>query len=249
VLAKFASLGFDLPSVCASGVIGTPTWNPTENDLAGRFSSSGTHEILDYLILHSSSEEAATSPSNDVRTLKSDNPWTGTFCSSSTLGTLGDTDVGRANALTDHSVVIAKFSLPNGDSALPEAATAVFDAVVAKWSTSSGAQEAACGQTGAVCGFDTNCCEAEHSWTGVEQHCDAFECKACAGLGESCGPQLEGSACCGYNDYTTGKGMHCEWGKCARKFGTGVTCAWDEECQSRRCEWHWDWFSSGLKCL
>lgn len=247
---KLRSVGLDLAAACGT-TVGTPTWDPTLNDLAARFSSSGTHEVLDYLVLKAwSSSAAPQTPVNAVSVLRTAERWSGTFCESSTLGTLGKSGPGTASALTDHNAVAATFHLPEGGSASSAAAAAAaFDAAAAKWRSRAGAEEAACGQSGTLCGVDANCCSAASSWSGVEQHCDSFQCKACVPIGGSCGLQLEGSACCGFDDYSGGaEGAHCEWGTCVRKFAAGARCTYDSECQSKQCEWKWSWFSSGFRC-
>ena len=52
---------------------------------------------------------------------------------------------------------------------------------------------------------NSNCCGAEWSWRQREMECNInLECDFCRPLGASCFAQLEGSACCGYDDYTSG---------------------------------------------
>ena len=91
VQAKFASIGMDVASACAAGLIGTPTWDPLTNDLAYEFTSTKEAvEVLDLLIQHSSSAPSPTPPpaaagddvllKNVVSTLKTEEAWAGTFC-------------------------------------------------------------------------------------------------------------------------------------------------------------------------
>lgn len=247
---KLAAVSLDVRAACASGAVGTPTWSPSSNDLAGRFNGvGGKHEVLDYILLHSSSSGPATPAApNSVETLKVDRKWSGTFCGSSVLGTLGETYSGEASALTDHNTVTATIQLPdvpmNGKAT---GAAAAFESMLRSWRSDAGAQEAACGQSGALCAFDTNCCEAHFSWSHVEQHCsETFKCEACTPLGGTCGDtllQIEGSPCCGYDDYSSGNGAHCELTLngpiCVPKFHRGHGCVWDEECHSRDCRLQW----------
>ena len=265
VAAKnLASVNLDLHAACATGAVGTPTWDPTENDLTAIFSSSGKHQALDYLVLHSSSSQVAPPAApNSVATLKADVKWSGTFCDSAVLGTLGNTFSSSVHALTDHQRVTATFALPASpaDRAVAtSAAKTAFASMVAAWTTE--VQPAACGQSGSLCAFDSNCCTERYSWTNKEQHCDdqaslRRTCAACEPLGTSCSWGFEGSACCGYNDYSktsgTPNGAHCELtsifnpssGRCIRKYTMGSGCLHDEECQSRACSWTWKSWGSG----
>ena len=83
------------------------------------------------------------------------------------------------------------------------------------------------------------------------RHCDEFECKICRAADEACGFQLEGSYCCGYDDFTTGFGQHCECSvlgtscTCVRKFEPGSSCIFDAECQSNACSFG---FFIGKRC-
>ena len=259
---KLASVSLDVHAACASGAIGVPTWSPSTNDLSARFTEGNKHEVLDYIVMHSSSSEAKPPAApNSVATLKANAKWSGTFCDSSSLGTLGGTRRGEASALTDHNSVTATFRLPDAPADRATAlfwTTNAFNMMLRPWVTSKGAQEASCGQTGALCASDSNCCEARVSWSGVEQHCDrtSFTCAACVPLGGSCGStllQIEGSPCCGDDDYSPGNGAHCEMTlsgpTCVRKFNRGHTCLYDTECQSRNCKTeYWLWWPTGRKC-
>jgi len=250
---KLASVNLDLHAACAAGAIGAPTWDPTKNDLTAIFSSSGIHEALDYLILHSSSAPASAAPApNNVATLKTDAAWAGTFCESAMQGTLGGTFKRSVNALTDHERITATFALP-ASPADKEAATSTakvaFASMVDSWTTE--VQAAACGQSGSQCAFDSNCCNEQYSWTSVEQRCDGITCAACQPLNASCAWGVEGTVCCGYEDYTetngTPNGAHCELeskfnpssGRCIHKYAKGRYCLHDEECQSRDCSFSW----------
>jgi hypothetical protein len=252
---KLGALSLDVRAACASGAVGQPTWSPSTNDLAEKFSEGSKHEVLDYIVLHSSSPfSPPPAAANVVATLKIDATWSGSFCESSILGTLGATYDATAKALTDHNTVTAAVEVPDGADKIAEAAAA-FDDMLLSWRSSQGAQEAACGQRGSICGVDTNCCEAPFSWTGVEQHCDSFQCEACVPLGGTCGAQWEGSGCCNYDQYPNG--AHCEmrWNgpACIPKYDNGHSCWWDQECNSKNCEmtwmrgW-WSWIPAGKKC-
>ncbi|EOD26953.1 hypothetical protein EMIHUDRAFT_468925 [Emiliania huxleyi CCMP1516] len=178
---KMGAVGLDLPAACATGAIGPYTWDTSTNDLAAIFSDGDSYEasLLDYLVYSSSSDGALTGAAtpNEVSTLRAADAWAGVFCESDIFGTLAPSAPGTAHALTDHNIVTATFALPvTGGGGGAAAATAAFEASVAAWREPSGAQEAACGQQGAVCFYDTNCCEAAFSWTGVEQHCVYYEC-------------------------------------------------------------------------
>ncbi|EOD38904.1 hypothetical protein EMIHUDRAFT_466755 [Emiliania huxleyi CCMP1516] len=175
---KMGAVGLDLPAACAAGAIGPYTWDTSTNDLAAIFSDGESYEasvaasaavivLLDYLVYSSSSDGALTgqAPPKEVSTLRAADAWAGVFCESDIFGTLAPSAPGTAHALTDHNIVTATFALPAaGGGGGAAAATAAFEAA------------AACGQEGAVCFYDTNCCEAAFSWTGVEQHCVYYEC-------------------------------------------------------------------------
>ena len=81
-------------------------------------------------------------------------------------------------ALTDHSLVWATFELPRATASSATAAQvdAAFVDASDAWRTPFGAQRASCGQTGSTCALDRHCCDAAHSWSGVEQYCVLFEC-------------------------------------------------------------------------
>lgn len=180
--SKFASLGIDVAAACNAGKIGVPTWDPSNNDLAARFSSTSTHQTLDLLIQHSSSATAgngavAEIALNTVYTLRAKAAWAGTFCDDAIKGVVGNTRPGTAKALTDHNAVAAVFQLPaaSTDSAAAEAAAIVVDGVMRKWAGQVAA--ATCGQAGVQCAVDGNCCDNDNSWTGVGQTCSpSFEC-------------------------------------------------------------------------
>jgi len=254
--SKFARIGIDLDAACDAGKIGKPTWDPTNNDLARRFSSNPSkHEALDLLVQHSSSTAATEIARNTVHVLRTTDEaaWSGTFCDDSTRGVLGETRSGTATALTDHNAVTAVFPLPlpSTSTTVGGSATIAVDSVMSSWIGQVAA--ASCGQTGVICAIDGNCCNADYSWTGTEQHCSAFECKDCTPKGSSCQFQMKGSSCCGYDDYSSGSGTHCEfnWGStstCIPKHAAGAKCWFDGECQSQRCEWEWGWWSSGYRC-
>jgi hypothetical protein len=179
VKAKFAQVGIDLAAACAASAIGVPTWDPTNNDLAKRFSKgSDKHQVLDLLVQHSTSaSESAPAAANHVHVLRTVKAWSGQFCDDATLGVLGSVKSGTATALTDHNAVTASFTLPSASSASAAGAAAAVDTVVSAWSGQ--VAHAACGQAGISCVVDSNCCNADYSWTGVKQHCDAFfKCKS-----------------------------------------------------------------------
>lgn len=256
VKQKFDSLNLDVTEACQRGIIGTPTWDPTNNDQAKRGSSSGTHQVLDYLIQHSSSSSSVNvTPINQVTTLKTKRAWQGQFCIDTNLGEAGRNNLYTSNAyaLADHNLVTASFLLPIGSGSLVDAYLA-FNNVVRKWNNDIHGEvdRAACGQQDTVCRTDADCCTAEYSWNGQGQHCDSdFACSPCASLGQGCGAQWEGSECCKYEDYSSGRGAHCEmdsWtsvtATCILKFSKGEACLWDEECQSKNCSWTW----RGKKC-
>uniref|UniRef100_A0A7S2IEL5 EGF-like domain-containing protein n=1 Tax=Helicotheca tamesis TaxID=374047 RepID=A0A7S2IEL5_9STRA len=236
---KFGSVGLHIRDACTSNKIGNPTWDPTRNDLAGRFSESGTHQVLDFLIQHSSSH-AGNGPENVVSVLKSKTPWSGQFCE----GYLDVPSSGTASALSDHNVVTATFQLPQGTSTSNmDDALATYKNAINSWINGNLVDNAACGQEGSGCGTDSDCCSKEHSWTSSGQYCNnLYQCEPCRELHGSCGPQIEGSMCCGYNDYKSDRGTHCEivgnlGAICIRKFVDGTSCLWDEECRSKRCIW------------
>lgn len=215
-----------------------------------------THEVLDLLVQHSTSASgSAGSPAaNHVHVLRTVTPWSGQFCTDATIGEAVASNVqsGTATALTDHNAVTASFTLPGASSASAAGAGAAVDTVVSAWSGQVAL--AACGQTDISCAVDSNCCNADYSWTRVEQHCNAFKCEDCQGEGSSCSIQFEGSSCCGYDDYSSGNGLHCEsniWDfsmTCIKKFNSGASCSWDEECNSGSCDigwvgsWYWGWW-------
>lgn len=258
VIAKLAAVGLDLPAACAAGAVGAPSWDPTHNDLAARFSHGAAHEVLDYVIRHSASDPsgspAVAPPRNVVRPLKKTEAWAGSFCESATLGTLGTTYPGTAHALTDHNVVTASVPLPRPAPASGAAATAFRD-VIGAWVGLSGADAASCGQAGdgwgTVCASDAGCCGADYAWAGSENHCSlARECSHCSILGEGC--NTGASSCCGQSDYSSGTGQQCELGLggfvCIPKLDQGERCVFDDECHSRGCDWSWEWLSSGYFC-
>jgi len=191
VKSKFASVGIDVDAACKADKIGIPTWDPTNNDLAKRFSSTGLHEVLDLVIQHSSSATssngvAAEIAQNTVHILRAKTPWTGTFCDDAEQGVLGNTRSGKATALTDHNAVTAAFPLPaaSEDSDAAEGAVMLVDGVM---STFIGqVASSACGQEGVQCAVDDNCCDSENSWTGVGQTCWIFECTPKSNSGARC---------------------------------------------------------------
>jgi len=246
VQQKFESIGLDIKAACEENAIGVPTWDPWSNDLADRFSDDSTHEVLDYLIQHSSSH-ASLMANNAVSVFKTKDVWTGEFCDNTSLGGLipGNLDEGEAHALTDHNIVTATFKLPNraiigGNND----AVSLFDDTIFAWDNGL-VDETACGQEASVCWTDDDCCDAEYSWTGQGQHCNGIYCKPCSATDGPCELQLEGSSCCGYDDYTSGQGTYCETnlslkGMCILKFAQGGGCTFDEECQSHCCSgWLW----------
>ena len=221
--SKFASIGIDVVAACQNGKIGTPTWDPTNNDLAKRFSSSGLTEVLDLLIQHSTStasgnDVAAEIAQNTVYNLRSLVPWTGTFCDDGSAGVIGGTHAGSATALTDHNAVTAVFQLPaaSTDAAAAETAASVVDGVMSTWIWKVAASS--CGQNGVQCAVDGNCCDSTNSWTGVGQTCSSSF----------------------------------EWGwpsfECIPKSNSGVSCWLDSECQSNQCNWVWNWYNTGYFC-
>lgn len=189
--SKFASVGIDVDAACKADKIGIPTWDPTNNDLAKRFSSTGLHEALDLLIQHSSSTTssngvAAEIAQNTVYTLRAKTSWTGTFCDDATKGVVGNTQAGNATALTDHNAVTAVFQLPaaSEDLAAAEGAVVLVDGVMNTWIGQVAAS--ACGQEGVQCAVDDNCCDSENSWNGVGQTCSSFECTPESNAGVRC---------------------------------------------------------------
>jgi len=204
VKQKFESLNMDVLQACENGVIGEPTWDPTNNDLADRFSDSPTHEVLDYLIQFASST-TSENPVNDVSVLKTKTPWNGQFCKDD-YETYQDT----AFALSDHNIVTASFTIPDTipGSTFAKAKQAAIPSIK-NWNQVE-VDNAACGQIDAVCWTDANCCTVDYSWTGQGGQCDGIYCDRCSLVTESCGIQIEGSECCGYYDYTSGSGTHCE---------------------------------------
>jgi len=181
VIDKFASMGLDIVAACLSGAIGQPTWDQTNNELAGAFTGHDIHQVLDYLFVQSSSEAArihAASAKNEVRTLRTAVPWNGTFCESDVLGTIGRTYTDSFHALTDHNAVVASFDLPPATTTDASLAAAAFAEAVLEWRTNAGAQQAACGQEGTQCAIDANCCDGEHSYYGRELSCKRRECQA-----------------------------------------------------------------------
>lgn len=177
VVAKFAALGLNVSAACSAGTIGTATWDPTLNDLADRFSSNNFHQVLDYVIEHSTSAPAGGRVSdhgaNVVHTAKTaaSQSWAGTFCSSSMLGETGDTTTGSATALTDHNMVTARFSLPvaPSDGTLPAGVQSGFATVVADW-VGGTVGDGACGQLETPCLADSNCCNGPYSWNGRDMY-------------------------------------------------------------------------------
>ncbi|CAB9498118.1 expressed unknown protein [Seminavis robusta] len=245
VFQKFHSVGLGLLGACQTGIIGKPTWDPTNNDLADRFSEDSTHQVLDYLIQHSSSS-SSSNPVNVVTTLKTKEPWSGQFCHDTTLGEAKPNNLYRASAyaLSDHNLVTATFTLPDSSGASTWAARIAFNNAVRSWNSGI-VDEAACGQQGTVCWTDDDCCNSAYSWNGIGQTCNGIYCAPCAELGQSCGAQLEGSDCCGYYDFTSGEGLHCQKtddlfsldARCVHKFDRGTYCLWDGECKSNNCNW------------
>ena len=79
------------------------------------------------------------------------------------------------------------------------------------------------------------------SWAGKTLSPTPSPTPTCRSAGEACGTQLEGSNCCGNDDFTTGNGQHCdcpvfETGcTCVPKFESGATCLRDVACQSNAC--------------
>ncbi len=237
VKTKFNALGFDLEENCKDGVFGQPTWDPTNNDLAGRFSTSGRHEVLDYLIEYGSSG-AAEVATNNVHQLSYTPGWSGQFCNDSSQGVLGGVKSGTAHSLSDHNAVVASFDLPPAMSSVVSPTT-VFNAAFDQYAV----QEAACGQASTQCVVDTNCCRSpEYAFDGNGYQCSGGSCQMCKVQGASCDWWSQGSECCGYNDYPGG--LHCEASQCVRKFSKGSSCIYDHECDSHSCSWSW----SGRRC-
>jgi hypothetical protein len=218
VKSKYKSVGIDVAEACQKGKIGQPTWDPTNNDLAKRFSSTGLHEVLDLLIQHSSSTASSEIAQNTVYNLRAKVPWTGTFCDDGSTGVIAGIYTDSATALTDHNAVTAAFQLPaaSTDSAAAEAAADVLDDVMSNWKFEVAASS--CGQDGVQCAVDENCCDSENSWNGV---------------GQTCSSSFEWS------------GISFE---CTSKSNSGVRCWYDSECQSNQCNWVWNWFNTGYFC-
>ena len=234
VKTKFNALNFDLVRNCQDGIIGAPTWDPTNNDLAGRFSTSGKHEILDFLIEYGSSDTAKDAK-NNVYNISYAPGWSGQFCDNPSQGVLGGTHQGNAKSLSDHNAVVASFDLPYAASTIPDAAN-VFDAAFDQFAV----QKAACGQASTQCVVDANCCRSkEYSFDGNAYQCSHGACVPAKLEGESCTWLREGSECMDYNVYNAGVGLHCESGTCVRKYQAGASCLYDHECDSNSCSWGW----------
>lgn len=185
MLQKYSSINFDVTAACAAGAIPQPTWSPTQNDLTARFTSNPKkHESLDFLMLQDSKPAAAAAANATRHLFKKDVPWSGTFCKSSTLGTIGDTETADVHSLTDHLPVTAKFSLPSGDASTITAAATAWKEFQTEWSETD-MQKSSCGSLETTrCLKDSNCCGSPYSLDGInyvcntkltklERHCEA----------------------------------------------------------------------------
>ena len=236
-IRNFKAMNFDVRSACQHKLIHKATWDPTANDMAGKFSKSGTHEILDYVIMHSSSGQEYDVP-NTVYSPRYTRGWWGIFCHATAAGYLKGIYFDRAKSLSDHQLVTANIPLPEAtgsSAAAVNAFNASFDGFPV--------QRASCGQTGTTCLVDSNCCrDTEYAFDNQATQCSHGSCKMCRAEGERCNWWVEGSECCGFDKYPGG--MHCEYGRCMRKFSRGRWCNSNSECDSRQCRWGW----TGPRC-
>lgn len=233
IATSFKQVGLDLHSACVAGKIGTPTWDPTKNDLADLFSKGKTgHEILDYIVRHSYNGGTGGTVEDvgeaSVLTLAAATPWTGTFCEEELGTVLGlGTFSQKVTALTDHQAVLTRIPIPVSNAAsygysgsgsgfgrepLAEVLSKLDDAL-ARFDK-GGAQEAACGQKDTLCLYDEHCCVGQNVWgqTVSDLECSYGKCDACSEEGGRC-TASEGSDCCrhGNPEYkNTGDGLHCE---------------------------------------
>lgn len=259
----FKQIGLDLHSACVAGKIGTPTWDPTNNDLANLF-DGGKLEILDYIVRHSYNGGTGGAVEDvgeaSVLTLAAATPWPGTFCESSVVGTVLGTFSKKVTALTDHQAVLTRIPIPVSNAAsygysgsgfgrepLAEVLSKLDDAL-ARFDK-GGAQEAACGQKDTKCLFDEHCCVGQNVWDfGPDLECSFGECEPCSEKGDRCAPVFsEGSDCCRYknSDYkNTGRGLRCklspslsssDQGECVSVYSPGTSCKVDAECDSQDC--------------
>jgi len=237
VNTKFHALNFDLEHSCRNGLVGAPTWDPTHNDLAGRFSRTGKHEVLDYLIEYANSEQVGGTP-NLVHNVRYTPGWSGQFCDDALQGVLGGTARGTAHSLSDHNAVVARFALPPLTGTSVDA-TGIFQGTFDQFPV----QAAACGQADTQCMTDSNCCRSpEYAFDGNGYQCNHGVCERAKLEGERCQWMAQGSECLGYDTYPGG--LHCESGTCVRKYRRGQSCLYDHECDSRDCHWTW----RGRKC-
>jgi hypothetical protein len=250
VKTKFHALNFDLDDSCQKGAIGASTWDPTVNDLAAKFSSSGKHEVLDYLIEYAHSGAFADTL-NVVHNLRYTSGWTGQFCNDAFQGEISGTTSGTVRSLSDHNAVVARFALPAMNASTPNVTT-VFNTAFDQFAV----QTAACGQADAACVVDSNCCRSpEYAFDGHGYQCNMGTCERAKLEGESCSWISQGSECGWYNEYGTGKGLHCDTsfgsssGKCVEKYTAGSSCVFDHECDSGECSVTFSWgIPTGKKC-
>lgn len=245
----FSNLNFDIKGACDAGKIGIPTWNPTDNGLTARFSDKNYHKLIDYLFQYSSSITTEGDIAiNTVSQFKKIEGWEGQFCYNSFLGGApGNIYTDTEYALTDHAVVTADFNLPPASGApldIKDKAINAFTSAIMVFNNDV-VNNASCGQEGTLCWEDVDCCKSPNSWSSMQQHCDNLSCEPCSKIGESCGFQIEGSECCGIDEYNNHLGAHCDFdfsefaGTCIPKYESGESCLFDNECISGTCSWNW----------